>query len=115
MNEHEVEDLERPENWDYKHAERRPGVRKTRTVLSVAFPRDDFELISQYAQGLGMKVSEFVRKAALEKASARANVAMLEWMGGTSGSFAVSVALGPTTSALSEVSLDQGEPKTLVA
>jgi len=70
-NEH---DLENQENWDYEHLETREPVKAPRVVVSVAFRRQDFEKVSEYAEHLGKKVSEFIREAALEKAVGRASV-----------------------------------------
>jgi uncharacterized protein (DUF1778 family) len=53
-------------NWDYDRAERRPG-RKPRAVVSVAFSREDFERVASAAEQSGMKVSEFIREAALSR------------------------------------------------
>ncbi len=47
------------------------GVRganpKRRAVVSVSMTRDDFERVSEYARKHGMKTSEFLRQAALDR------------------------------------------------
>ena len=63
---------ERPDTWDYERPEIRQPVKAPRVVLSVAFRRDDFERVSVYAERMGKRTSEFVREAAIEKASGRA-------------------------------------------
>jgi hypothetical protein len=75
MNEHansnmkdELEDLQNPEHWDYERAERRPAAKAGRAVVSVAFPRDDFQLVANAADREGERLSEFVRKAAVARA-----------------------------------------------
>ena len=59
--------LQNPNNWDFENAEKRPGVKKPRAVVSVAFSREDFERVAEHAEHLGMKISEFIRNAALEQ------------------------------------------------
>ena len=58
-------DLENEDSWDWDHAEERPPVRAVRAIVSVGFERRDFERVSDYARSTGMKVSEFIREAAL--------------------------------------------------
>ncbi len=93
----EAENLESPEEWDYERAERISPQKKARAVVSVAFSREDLELIGDYAERLGQKTSAYIRQAAIEKASAHAQVNSVRWFGASIGSFAVSVDLGPTT------------------
>ncbi len=67
MKPQELEDLENPDNWDYDNAQKRPGTRNRRSVVSVGFTREDFEKVSQLAEQLGVTVSGFIRYATLEK------------------------------------------------
>ena len=83
----ELEDLEKPDNWDFDNAVEHPPVRGRRAIVSVAFPRDDFQLVSGTAAQLGMKTSEFIRKAAIDKASTSAEILSIAWIGGTAGQF----------------------------
>lgn len=69
MNNEEMNDLENPENWDFEKAERHPPVKGPRVIVSVAFPRDAYEQVARSAQQRGMRVSEFIREASLEKAA----------------------------------------------
>ncbi|MFQ5874746.1 MAG: hypothetical protein ACE5JL_13255 [Dehalococcoidia bacterium] len=62
-------ELEKPESWNFEQAEVREPVKASRVVLSVAFRRDDFARVSEYAERTGKKPSEFVREAAIEKAT----------------------------------------------
>jgi hypothetical protein len=59
--------LENPENWDYEHLVIKEPVKSPRVVVSVAFSRNDFTIVSQYAQSIGKKTSEFIRESTLEK------------------------------------------------
>jgi hypothetical protein len=65
MDDKELRRLQDPETWDDNKAERKPGVQRPRAVVSVAFSRDDFERVAQYAERNGFKVSEFIRESAL--------------------------------------------------
>lgn len=70
MTEHNEEELQNPENWDFENAERRPAVKRPRAVVSVAFSREDYDQLVAYAKRREMKVSEFIRAAALERTAA---------------------------------------------
>ncbi len=61
-------DLEKPESWNLNRPIIREPVRSPRVVVSVAFRRADFALVSEYAEGVGKKTSEFIREAAIDKA-----------------------------------------------
>lgn len=93
----ELEDLEKPDNWDFDNAVEHPPVRGRRAIVSVAFPRDDFQLVSGTAAKVGMKTSEFIRKAAIEKASTSAEILSIAWIGGTAGQFVFSGDFAPST------------------
>jgi hypothetical protein len=81
MDDKEREELENPESWDWERAESRPGRKKPRAVVSVAFNRDDFETVAAFAERAGMKLSEFIRSAAIGCAEGKMLVVFL-----TSGS-----------------------------
>ena len=81
-------ELQNPENWDIDQAIVRPGAQKARAVVSVAFSREDFELVTYAAQQLDEKTAEFIRGAALEKASTMTRVTHFGW-GGVSTNNAV--------------------------
>ena len=61
----ERKELQSPESWDWERAESRPARKKPRAVVSVAFNRDDFETVAAFAERAGMKLSEFIRSAAM--------------------------------------------------
>ena len=63
----DINSLEHEDNWDFTRAERRSGNRNVRTILSVAFSREDFDRVSARAEQSNERVSEFVRAAALER------------------------------------------------
>lgn len=65
------EELRDESKWDFENAEQLPPPeRKARAIVSVAFPGTDFDYVSKAARNADMKVSHFIREAAIEKASA---------------------------------------------
>ena len=67
MDEQELSELQNPDAWEDADNEVRPPVKAPRAVVSVAFARDDFFRVTERARRLGMKTSEFIRKAALDQ------------------------------------------------
>lgn len=63
----ELEELQNPEAWEDMDEPAQPATKSARAVVSVAFARDDFETVVAAAKQHGMKTSEFIRQAALEK------------------------------------------------
>ncbi|MCH7745274.1 MAG: hypothetical protein IIB15_00425 [Chloroflexi bacterium] len=110
----ELEDLEKPDNWDFDNAVEHPPVRGRRAIVSVAFPRDDFQLVSGTAAKLGMKTSEFIRKAAIEKASTSAEILSIAWIGGTAGQFVFSGEFTQDTRVYSEMVIEEGQGEFVV-
>lgn len=68
MDDGELRELKDPRNWDLDAPMGREGVKNPRAVVSVAFAREDFELVARVARRSGMKTSEFIRGASLERA-----------------------------------------------
>lgn len=63
-------DLQDEATWDIERAEQLPPPeRRARAVVSVAFPGETFELVSRAARSAGMKLSQFIREAAVEQAT----------------------------------------------
>ena len=79
-------ELEAAENWDFENPEPGVPVKNRRTVVSVSFPSEAFRVVSTYAQSVRMKTSEFIREAAIDRASPQGAVSRIVWRGGTSGS-----------------------------
>jgi hypothetical protein len=71
MADKEQEELENPKTWDWERAETRPGRKKPRAVVSVAFKRDDFETVALCAERAQMRISEFIRSAVLDCAAGK--------------------------------------------
>ena len=91
MNKKELTELESDETWNHDRGELRPPVKNRRTVVSVAFPRDDLETVGRAAEQRRMKLSEFIRRAAVDQAITRAVVTSIVWEGTTSsGPFFIS-------------------------
>jgi hypothetical protein len=62
-------DLEKTDTWVFEKSETRGPVKSSRVIVSVAFSREDFTTISEYAKRAGKKTSEFIRQSSLEKAT----------------------------------------------
>lgn len=60
-------ELEGAETWDLERPEVREPVEASRVIVSVAFQRDDFNQVSEYAALVGKRTSAFIREAAIEK------------------------------------------------
>lgn len=60
------EELQDPANWEGAE-DVEPAPRKARAVVSVGFAAEDLARIAEVAELLNMKLSEFIRTAALEK------------------------------------------------
>lgn len=65
VDEKELQELQDPESWEDTEDEVREPSRPRRAVVSVSFPREDFERIVAHAQEQGLKTSEVIRRAAL--------------------------------------------------
>ena len=76
-------DLEASENWDLEAAQPVRRTKPARAVVSVAFQRADFELVSESAEREGMRTSEFIRIAALEKSRPGGSKVEFQAAGGT--------------------------------
>lgn len=90
MDKKEPRGLQHPETWDFDKAEKRPAVKTPRVVVSVAFSRVDFDLVAESAATMGMRTSEFIRHAALERAGNQRQFSVQFSGGGWGASFFVS-------------------------
>ncbi len=65
------EELQDESKWDFENAEPLPpqAARKARAIVSVAFPGAAFDCISAAARNANMRLSQFIREAAMEKAA----------------------------------------------
>src|SRR3989304_1492999 len=77
----DIKDSEDTADWDLVSVVRRPAMRGRRTIVSVAFPSNEFQLVAAYAESQGMKVSEFIREAALQAAGVRTESAEMGFTG----------------------------------
>lgn len=67
MDDRELAELENEENWDYDQSVVHSPSKTARAVIPVAFGPGDFERVAAYARARGMKLSDFIRQAALDK------------------------------------------------
>lgn len=70
MDERELDELEDEETWDFDQAVVHPPSKTARAVIPVAFGPGEFERVAAYARERGMKLSDFIREAALDKVPA---------------------------------------------
>ena len=59
-------ELQDPGTWDFAGAETHPGRKAARAIVSVAFSREDFELVCSAAEKRGVKLSALIRSATLD-------------------------------------------------
>ncbi|MBI2303672.1 MAG: hypothetical protein HYU86_02865 [Chloroflexi bacterium] len=71
MSKERERELEKAETWDFEQPEVREPVKAPRVVVSVAFRREDFAQVSEYAERVGKRISQFIREVAIEKATGR--------------------------------------------
>ena len=79
------------ENWDLEKPIKAGPVKNRRTVVSVSFPSKDFRVVAAAAGDAGLTTSQFIREAAIAKASPVYAEAVVSWAGGSSP-FMVSLA-----------------------
>lgn len=84
----ELTELQDPDTWEDDEDPIRPAVKSPRAIVSVAFAREDFENVADFAEQNGMKISEFIRRAALERISPNGRAAVESVTGGVQTSYA---------------------------
>jgi hypothetical protein len=67
MHREDLKEIEDPAVWDYDRAEPFPGTELPRASVVVTFSGEDFARVAREAERVGIKVTEFVREAALDK------------------------------------------------
>jgi len=65
------EELQDESFWDWESATWQPPVVNPRAVVSVSFPSADFQVVARAAEAAGLKLSEFIREAAIAAAGGR--------------------------------------------
>lgn len=66
MNSQGNSDDEAQMDWNQAHQQKTDRAR-SRAIVSVAFSRQDFERLDRHVERRGMKMSEFIREAALDR------------------------------------------------
>ena len=56
-------------DWNNAHQQKTNRAR-SRAIVSVAFSRQDFERLDRHVERKGVKISEFIREAALDRVTA---------------------------------------------
>ena len=107
MSEDKELDLQDESTWDYDRAEIRPASKSNRVVVSVAFARQDFQRVGEYAESVNMKTSEFIRTAALAKISKPAEASGFSCSASNAGIILSASHIGTTTQVRSAASRDE--------
>ncbi len=100
-------DLQDESTWDYDKAEVRPASQSNRVVVSVAFARQDFQRVGEYAESVNMRTSEFIRTAALDKISKPAEASGFSCSASNAGIILSASHIGTTTQVRSAASRDE--------
>ena len=61
--------MEVPQSWDLDNPVRSGPVKDRRTVVSLSFPSSAFQIVAAAAHQSGLSTSQFIREAAVTKAS----------------------------------------------
>lgn len=77
MSDSEEREYQDPTSWEHGDDDRREPVKNSRAIVSVAFSRPDFESVAEAARREGMRTSEFIRTAAIERAEAQSKRAVV--------------------------------------
>ena len=83
MMEREETDHEDSERWDLDNPVKSGPVKNRRTVVSVSFPSGAFQVVAAAAGEAGLSTSQFIREAAIAKASPGYVEGTISWAGGT--------------------------------
>ena len=78
MSKDQDRELEKADTWDFERPEVKEPVKASRVVVSVAFKRDDFTRVSEYARRTGKRTSEFIREAAIDKAAGSGTIIIVD-------------------------------------
>jgi hypothetical protein len=85
MDERELRELEDESSWDDEGITVHPPVKNPRSIVSVAFSTADFTRVAQHARQKGMKLSEFIRTAALERVETDAPRVTIQYRAANTG------------------------------
>ena len=102
MEDKEIKELEAAGAWALEDATPGRRTKPARAIVSVAFTREDFDLVSESAEQAGMRTSAFIRTAALERASPVGH--LIDVSTGTAGVFVAQAELPPITDVAARVS-----------
>lgn len=81
MTEQQATDREDTQNYELDKPVKSGPVKKRRTVVSVSFPSRTFQAVSEAADEAGVSTSQFIREAAIAKASPVYAEVVVSWAG----------------------------------
>ena len=96
MAEREARGPEDARNWDLDEPGKSGPVRNRRTVVSVSLPGDVFQAVAAAAEEAGLTTSQYIREAAVARASPP-HVEADAWWAGSSAPVVSRLDLRPTT------------------
>ena len=103
MTERETTTPEDSQDWDLDHPVKSEPVKNRRTVVSVSFPNKSFQIVAAAAGEAGLSTSQFIREAAIAKASPAYAEVVVSWAGGTAS---VVARLDPSCTTLAQTSFE---------
>lgn len=83
MTQRETEDLEDSQSWDLDNPVKSGPVKNRRTVVSVSLPSSVYQIVAAAAEEAGLSTSQFIREAAIAKASPAYAESVISWAGCT--------------------------------
>jgi hypothetical protein len=71
ISDEELQELEDPATWDWESAERRQSSANARSAVQVTFSQPEFEELAAYTELYGLRLTDFIRRAALDAARSK--------------------------------------------
>lgn len=105
MDEKEPRGLQSADSWDFDRAGKSGAPKSARAIVSVAFPREDFDRVAECAEGLRMRISEFIREAAVDRAESHRRLAELSSFSSSTSRAVFSDKVFPTTRTATRIDL----------
>ena len=103
MTEQQMTDPEDTQNYELDKPVKSGPVRNRITVVSVSFPSNTLQVVSAAAEEAGLSTSQFIREAAIAKASPVYAEVVVSWAG---SSAPVVVHLDPSSSTLAQTAFE---------
>jgi hypothetical protein len=86
MRDREEHGLDKEDYWAWDTAKMQEPVKNRRVVVSVSFSAEDFHRVASHATQIDVRISTFIRQAALEKLKREVPVLIFSWSAGNRSS-----------------------------